>query len=503
MVQGERGIIEKDLSEGKIRVAIVYPGTYKEAMASLGYMIIHSVLNEQEDIVAHRFTLDSPFSIEAGLGLKNYDMIVASVHFDLQLPLLLKYIAAQRIPLRREERNIPVLVGGPGVWNPLPSSVFADGIFIGEGEDHVAEAVRAVYENRREAQAPGLFNSWIKNRTAFQRHDLSYRPPATVVERSAYGRRAIYVESSRGCNFGCRFCMIGWTQRPRRDRRVSQILDWIAEGMENGGEKVFFYASDVLGHPHMKKILETLSELHIPFSLASMRMDRLDDEMFEILRRNGTKTITVALETASPRLKPVINKMIPNDEVIELARQAKRFGIRRIKIYQIIGLPGEEPEDVLAIKHVVSELRKLGINAEISANALIPKPYTPFQWAAFPGIEYTQSLNKVLRRELHADTMNPKRAFIQTLLSIGDGRVGEVLLRAYKDLNYSHWMDAIRKVELDVDAYMREERATPWMNVIDTGVNPDFLRGEWEKAKRGEPTPPCHEKCSLCGVCFP
>ena len=502
-MQGERGIIEKRIDDGTIRVALVYPGSYREAMASLGYMIIHSILNEQEDIVAHRFTLDSPFSIEAGLGLKNYGIILASVHFDLQLPLLMRYVAAQKISLRREEREIPIILGGPGVWNPLPSSVFADGVFIGEGEDHIVEAVRSMADSRKDAVVPGLFNSWLKNQVEFQRHPLGYRPPATVVEQSAYGRKAVYVESSRGCNFGCRFCMIGWTQRPRRDRKLSQILDWIAEGLENGGEKVFFYASDVLGHPHMKKVLETLAELRIPFSLASMRLDRLDDEMLEILGKNGTKTITVALETASERLKPVINKMIPNDAVVELAARAKRFGMRRVKIYQIIGLPGETKEDLLALKDVVSKIKALKMSVEISANALIPKPYTPFQWAAFPGIDYVKSVNKMLKRELHADTMNPKRAFIQALLSMGDERVGEVLLRAYRDLNYSHWLEAISSVGINPQKYLKEERETPWMNYVHTGVRPEFLREEWERAKQGIPTPPCHKKCSLCGVCFP
>lgn len=499
----EKGFPEKDVHDGQIRVAHIYPGTYKEAMASIGYITIFSRMNEDDEIVAHRFTLDSPFSIEAGLPLRAYDVIVATVHFDLQIPALLKYLYMQRIPLRREERETPVLVGGPAVWNPLPVSVVADAVFIGEGEDGIADVVKAIYTDKKGIRHENVFNAWEKNRARFARHDLSYRPPAIVTEESAYGRRAIYVEPSRGCNFGCRFCLTGWTKRPRRDRKVSQILEWIVEGLQNGGEKVYFYGSDVMGHPHLKKILEVLAELQIPFSLSSMRFDRIDDEYLEIFRKNGTKTITVAPETASVTLKRTINKNIPNEGLLELAEKARKYGIKRFKMYFLFGFPGEGEEDFKAMKDLVEGIRKRGISATPSVNPIIPKPFTPFQWLPFPGIEYIRRWNRWIEKELKGDTMNPKRAWIQTVLSVGDEQVGEVLLRAFRDLNYSHWVKAFENIGVDPERYLRGDRETPWMEYVDTGVKDEFLRGEWERALNGEFTPPCHERCSLCGVCFP
>jgi radical SAM superfamily enzyme YgiQ (UPF0313 family) len=499
----EWGLPEKQEEAGQIRVAHVYPGSYKEAMASLGYLTIFSRLNEEEDIIAHRFTLDSPFSIEAGLPLRAYDVIVASIHFDLQIPAFLKYLATQKIPLRKEEREQPVIVGGPATWNPLPLVPIVDAVSVGEGEDTIANTVRGVAESKQEYTDKNTFNTWVKNRAEFARHDLSYRPPAIVAEESAYGRRAIYVEPSRGCNFGCRFCLIGWTKRPRRDRKLSQILEWIEEGLENNGEKVYFYASDILGHPYIKKVLEILGELRIPASLSSLRFDRLDDEMLNVLRSVGTRTITVAPEVASTTLKARINKPIPNEGIVELARRAKKKGIRRMKLYFLFGIPGETEEDVRAIIDLVKTVKKEGVDVKASVNPMIPKAHTPMQWAPFAGIEYIQRWNKVFEKEIHANTMNPKRAFIQTLLSIGDEKVGEVLLHAYKDVNYSHWMEAIQAVSLDLSHYMEENRETPWREYIDTGVRDDFLQKEWEKAWKGEYTPPCHERCSLCGVCFP
>jgi len=499
----EQGFPEKEIHDGQIRVAHVYPGTYREAMASIGYITIFSRMNEDDEIVAHRFTTDSPFSIEEGLPLKAYDVIVASVHFDLQIPLLLRYLHMQRISLRKEERDLPLLVGGPAVWNPLPVSRVADAVFIGEGEDGIAEAIKGIYTDKKGYKHYNVFNTWLKNRARFARHDLSYRPPAVVAEESAYGKRAVYIEPSRGCNFGCRFCLIGWTKRPRRDRKLSQILEWILEGTENGGEKIFFYGSDLLGHPHLKKVLEVLARLEIPFALSSMRFDRIDDEFLEILRTNKTRTITVAPEVASVQLKAFINKNIPNDGLIELARRAKKYGIKRMKLYFLFGFPNETEKDFIALKELRDGIEKAGLMPAPSVNPVIPKPFTPFQWLPFAGVDYIQKWNKWIAKNLRGDTMNPKRAWIQAILSVGDEGVGNVLLRAFHDLNYSHWRKAFEDEGIDPEKYTKAERETPWMDYVDTGVNEKFLWKEWEKAQNGEFTPPCHERCSLCGVCFP
>ena len=499
----EWGLPETEAKPGAIRVAHVYPGSYEEAMASLGYMTIFSKLNEAEDIVAHRFVLDSPFSLEEGTPLRSYDVIVASIHFDLQIPLLLKYLATQRIPLRKEEREQPLIVGGPATWNPLPLINIADAVSVGDGEDHIADAVRGMLSERKEWTHSNVLNTWVKNKASFARHDLSYRPPAIVTEKSAYGRKSIYVEPSRGCNFGCRFCLIGWTKRPRRDRKLSQILDWITEGLENNGEKVYFFASDILGHPHIPKVLGILGELKIPFSLSSMRYDRLNDEMLDILREGELRSITVAPEVASTRLKPVINKPIPNEGIVELAGRAKKKGFKSLKLYIMFGVPGEQEEDVNEIIKLVEAIKKTGIQVRVSANPMIPKPHTPMQWAPFAGIDYIKRANKLLEKSVRANTMNPKRAFIQTLISVGDERIGDLLLHAYRDLNYAHWMGAATRLNIDLSKYIRGGRETPWRELIDTGVTDEFLRREWEKIQKGEYTSPCHERCSLCGVCFP
>ncbi len=491
----ESGWPEKRIKEGIVRVAHVFPGSHREALASLGYQIVFSRMNEHPDVVAQRFDYDNPLSVEENLPLRVFDVIVASVHFELQLPGLVRFL--RRIGWRDQ----PLIVGGPAVWNPLPASAFADVVIVGEGEDVFPDIVLRVYEsqNPEDWAGDGVFVSALgrEQRVRFVRHDLSYRPPAIVADESAYGRRAIYVESSRGCNFGCRFCLVGWVYRPRRDRRLSQILEWIAEGYERGGEKVYFFASDVLGHPHMKRILEVLSEVDVPFSLSSLRLDRLDDETLEILAHGGVKTLTLAPEVASPRLKAYINKNIPNEDVVDVVQRARKRGIRRAKLYVIVGW-GEREEDK-DLDAIVELVRRTG--AEASVNAFVPKPYTPFQWAPFEDVESLRQKLKYVKERVKGRTMNPKKAWIQALISVGDERIGKIIERV-GDTNYAHWRRALEAEGIDPREFTREGRETPWMDVVDTGVREDYLRREWERAKAGEMTPACHVACTGCGICF-
>ncbi len=482
----ERGLPKKE--DGKLRIALLYPGSYKESAAALGYITVYSLLNNVEEVVAHRFTIDSPFSLETGHSIRSYDIILASIPYE---PMLFKLWKA----LQEWKVKKPLILGGPGVWNPLPASRIADGVFIGDFEDSAKILAERLLESTNPEDwdnVPGLYVPKLENQVKFQRHDLSYRPPAYVPRESALGQYPLIVEVSRGCNFGCRFCLLGWTHRPRRDRKLSQILEWIGEGLENGAKKVYFYGSDILGHPHIKKVLELLAAFEIPFSLSSMRIDKLDQEMLSIFRAGGVRSLTLAPESFVERIQNFINKKITTEQIFDVAILARKAGFSHIKLYlMLFGVEGEEKELDANIRRISKVIR-----AKTSVNFFIPKPYTPLQYHPIPSLERMREESAYLRKKGYS-VMHPVRAWIQAALSVGDEKAGELIIKGANNTAPARLLKLVRELGLDPN-----RRNFKWMEIVDTGVSEEYLRREYEKAMSGELTPPCHVRCSLCGICF-
>ncbi len=476
----EIGATEKKASEGRLKVALLYPGTYKEAISSLGHLIVYELLNENPDVVAHRFTLESPFSIEENLPLKAYDVIVVSVHFEPQLPKLLSYLSRYGVPLRRESRETRIILGGPGVWNPYPSSAFADGYFIGDGEDTVPKLPDFVHLPPEDWKMKGFYSPWNDEPTSFSYHDFSRSYHHILSDSTAYGRFPLFLEVNRGCRFACRFCLIGWTQ-PQRNRKLSQIVEIMEEHFSRGAERVVFMGSDVLAHPHIDRILDDLAYFRIPFSLPSTRLDKLTDEFLSILGKAGVKTLTVAPETAYWKRKLFIAKLIDNESVVDAAKRARSYGIRKLKLYFMVGYPGTTEEEVKALIDLVKEARRY-IMVTGTVSVFVPKPYTPFQYLPMERIEETARWLKLIKKETHLDVMNPKRAALQALLSIGDRRISELLLRAYKNFNYHYWKRAASEMGINIDDYLYGSRETPWMEKIRTYVHPRGIKEGFEVA---------------------
>ncbi len=469
----EVGATDKRVAEGKIRIALIYPGSYREAVSSLGHLLIYDMLNRMEGVVAHRFTLDSYFSIEEGLPLKAYDVLVASVHYEPQVVKLLNYLARTGFPLEKEKREKRLILGGPGVWNPFPHVNYADGIIIGDGEDVLPKLVDILHLHPEEWRLRGLFSTWSREPTSFSYHDLSYTYSHLLAENTAYGDFPLFLELTRGCTFACRFCLIGWTE-PLRKRRLRQVYEILEDHFSRGAKRVVFFGSDVLAHPHFLRLLEDLVDFTIPLSVPSTRLDLVDDALLFLLARGGVRTLTVAPEVVPLWRKIFIAKPIPNEMVFELARRAKAAGIKKLKLYFMVGFAGSGEEEVEGIVSMVRELRKI-INVGGTVSVFVPKPYTPFQYLPMERIERTAALLKPLAR-LGLHVGNPKRAALQALLSVGDEAIGRLLLHAYKNFNYHHWLRKARELGIDVEAYLYGERRTPW-DIIKTYVP---LRGRVE-----------------------
>ena len=465
----EKGATKKRVEEGSIKIAHIYPGTYKEAASSLGYQIVYSLLNEDPDTVAHRFTLDSPFSIEQRLPLSAYDYILVSVHYEPQLVKLLSYLHHLGIPLRRGERKTPIILGGPGVWNPFSTYNIADAHLIGDGEENIPALLDVIHLPPEDWKGEGIFSPWNGERTSFAYHDLSYTYSHILSEDTAYGSYPLFLEVNRGCRFACRFCLIGWAQKPQRNRKFSQVLEIMEEHFSRGAQKVVFFGSDVLAYPHIDRILEDLTYFSIPFSIPSSRIDKLTDDFLSILSSGGVRTLTVAPETAYWKRKIFIAKPIPNEDLIDLAKRASSLGIRTLKLYFILGFPETSEEEVRSMIDLVQEVRRY-IRVEGTVSTFVPKPYTPFQYIPMEDINRTAKFLKQVKKETHLNISNPKRAALQALLSIGDERISELLLRAYQNFNYFYWKRTARELNINIEGYLYGSRRTPWMDVVRTSI---------------------------------
>ncbi len=479
----EIGATEKRVEDGEVKIALLYPGSYRESASSLGYNIIYDVLNSEDGVVAHRFNTDSPFSVEQGLPIKSYDYIVVSLHYEPQLVTLVRYLKRLGIEPDREKREDKrIFIGGPGVWNPLVASVIADGIFVGDGEDSVKEFMNVIHLDPPDWTLDGFFNPWYPEPTTFSYHDMSYQYSHILSDDTAYGEYPVYIEVNRGCRFACRFCLIGWTQRPPRSRKYSQVLSILEDHFERGGKKVIFFGSDVLAYKHIERILDDLAYFNIPFAIPSTRVDKLTDEFLEILGRGGVKNITIAPETAHFKRKIFISKPIKNEDVIDATRRAKRFGIKKVKLYFMIGYPDttkEEVDDIIAL--VKSVRRIMPVTGTVSV--FVPKPFTPFQYLPMEDIEKTRrTLSYIKKHVPFLDVGNSKKAALQTLLSVGDESVGRLLLEGYKNYNYFYWKRIAPKYGVDFERILYGPREAPWEKYISTSVSKKLIEQGYKSA---------------------
>ncbi len=476
---------------GAIPVALVYPNEFSVGMSNLGFQFVYEYLNSRPEFVAERFFFSFkaekqvPVSVESGRRLDEFSIIAFSVPFENDYPGAPGTLLAAGIPPLSRDRTArhPLVLGG-GVsvsMNPEPLAPFLDLIHVGELDDRAERNIFTAIADNSEIldmadrssllelvkDIPGVYapagyevefdsTGLVSNLRAEQGFTLPVRAvkrrskqdnvPISVLfaDEAEFGENLL-VEINRGCGRGCRFCAGGWIHFPVRysefDSFRSQIDSAIALGRTIG-----LIGSDLAGHPELEKILKYIVESGGKFSLSSIRPEGLSPQIIDLIRLTGQKTATLAPETASPRLKKVIGKNIPSESFLELVEQLVTAGIPNIRFYFMIGLPTETDEDAEAIADFVKRAREQFLAASrpkgkigrisVQLNPFVPKPWTPFQWAAMaPGAvldrrirlvrkSLKNSPNVILRVESY------KQAYIQALLSRGDGRTAKYLLEA-------------------------------------------------------------------------
>ena len=550
----EVGYVRK-AHDARLRVALAFPNTYFVGMSNLGFQTIYRLFNDQPDIVCERVFLPPKqelrsliesgtriLSLESQTPIHDFDVFAFSVSFEWDYTNVLTLLRLAGLPLRAEERNErhPLIVIGGAVTfvNPEPLAPFADVIAAGEGEALVPALVEAVAASgsRRELlralatrrgyyipsfydveyAADGTISAFVPKedtgapavvRKAALKTTDAVDPPSTSIftPDTEFGSRFL-IEVVRGCANLCRFCWAGYNYLPVRAFPTERILE-LARAARAHSSRAGLVSIALCDHPDIEHILRGLKGMGYSISPASLRLDDLTPTIVSLLKESGERTLTIAPETGSDRLRRVINKTVTNDEILDRAELIFSSGIENLKLYFMIGLPSETDDDLVAIRDLTLQLREImmrharsrGRVGRIvgSVNPLVPKPGTTYQWLAMERSQVVEQKMKRLRAlvsgidNVYFNIKSERHSYYQALLSLGDRRVAAAVEAAER--NGGQWQSAVREAGVDGEFYIFRDRSgdrvLPW-DIIDGGMKDAFFRGELEKSNRAEWTLP-------------
>jgi radical SAM superfamily enzyme YgiQ (UPF0313 family) len=555
----ETGYVQKPHGD-RLRIALAFPNTYWVGMSNLGFQTVYTLFNSQPDIVCERVFLPPKqelselleskaplLTLESQSPVSEFDVFAFSVSFEwdyVNVLTLLRLAGMPRYAAERSERHPLVLIGGAVTFvNPEPLAPFAEVIAAGEGEVLVPSLERAFREatgradllrrlsGERGFYVPAFYepnygdDDALSGFSALPGADVplpvkkaavkttdALDPPATRIftPDTEFGSRFL-VEVVRGCANLCRFCWAGYNYLPVRSFPADRILE-LAEAARVHSNRAGLVSIALCDHPEIDRILARLAEMGYMISPASLRLDDLTESIVRTLRRSGERSITIAPEAGSDRLRRVINKTVTNDEILDRADLIFANGIENLKLYYMIGLPTETDDDLAAIRDLTVQMRdrmlkyarsKGQIGRIVgSVNPLIPKPGTAYQWLPMEDPAITDRKIKRLRSlmagidNVYFNIKSERHSYYQALLSLGDRRIAPAIEAAER--NGQNWRAAVQESGVDGDFYIFRDRSRdqvlPW-DIIDGGMKKSFFQSEYEKALRAEWTlPPKRER---------
>ena len=597
----ELGVEPRNWQDAQVRWALTYPEIYEVGSSNLGHIILYSILNAVPGQLCDRAYLPAAdlasrlrerqqalFAVESRRPLPAFDILGFSLSYELGATNILEMLDLCRLPIRAADRgDLPlsdpaapplIFAGGPtATSNPEPYAAFFDFIALGDGEELLPEIGLVVAQAKANglrrsqllrdlAQVPGVYvpSLYSPGADGVSLEPLHPELPSRVLRRVAtpmphYAMGLVphvetvhdrlTVEIRRGCTRGCRFCQPGMLTRPARDVEPEAVIEAVETGMKQTGYSDFsllsLSCSDYLALPAVGvELRNRLADQNVTLQLPSQRVDRFDEDIAHILGGTRQAGLTFAPEAGTQRLRDIVNKGLTDDDLLNGIRTAMQNGYRKVKLYFMIGLPGETDADVLGIADTCVMLqqrcRDLGrLNLNITISNFTPKPHTPFQWHSVSTVEL-QRRQQLLRdafkplRGLKVNYTDVRLSAMEDFVGRSDRRLAPVIEAAWRagagmdawfeslDRTYAAWTGAIaaaglegryRQMEIggwsavaaldreDLDSFCRQP--LPWDH-IDTGIDKGWLAEDLKRALAAAVVPDCSfDGCSSCGVCGP
>jgi radical SAM superfamily enzyme YgiQ (UPF0313 family) len=472
----EFNTIVKDSSKVDVLFGYCYPSTYRAGMTGLALHILYRILNSRSDTSCERYfrydTVSPTLSVESKRPLKENHVLGFSLTYEEDIINVVQMLDFGGVPVLAEERteNDPlVVVGGPVVTaNPEPFVDFVDSFVIGEGDLVINELVDAVAAgpSRREVLArfseiPGVYvptipKTRVKRNIIHDLDSLDY-PLSQIVPDVADGSqfepvfgKSFLLEVTRGCGHSCRFCLIGHVCQPRRTRSLSKLKELVRIGIDNTPvSKVSMIGSSLGDLDGLEELVCWTGNQGFGVSVPSLRADSVTEPLLNCLVKSGQRTLTIAPETGSADLRRMIGKGLDDTDIENAVEMAARCGYNSLKLYFIIGLPGETDDDITATVDMIVKLaRTSGMKVTASVNPFIPKAQTRWEREPQPPIEEIRRRLKIVERGVKKDSkvtvesLDPRNARIQAALSIGDRSLGRVIRAASRYGGYGGWRRA-------------------------------------------------------------